>query len=105
MKRRALMTAAAVSVLVSASALAQQVAVEIAPDTRTTIREYVVKEKIKPVTVEQRMVVGATVPTEIEMRPAPEVWGPSVSKYHYVYSDNHVVLVEPSSRKVVQIID
>jgi hypothetical protein len=29
----------------------------------------------------------------------------SVSKYSYVYHDNHVVMVEPSSRKVVQIID
>lgn len=104
MKRRA-MIAAAVTVAFATPALAQQVAVEIAPDTRTTIREYVVKEKIQPVTVQERMAVGVTVPAEVKIQPAPQAWGPSVSKYHYVYSNNHVVLVEPSSRKVVQIIE
>jgi hypothetical protein len=32
-------------------------------------------------------------------------WGPSASKHQYVYSDNHVYFVEPSSRKVVTVID
>jgi hypothetical protein len=49
--------------------------------------------------------VGVALPAEVQLQPAPTVWGPSVSKYHYIYSDNHVVLVEPSSRKVVQIIE
>jgi hypothetical protein len=35
----------------------------------------------------------------------PADWGPTVSKYRYVYHDNNVVLVEPSSRRVVHIID
>lgn len=103
MKR--LFAAAAMSVVLATPALAQQIAVEIAPDTRTTIREYVVREKIEPVTVQERMAVGVTVPAEVKIMPAPEAWGPSVSSYHYVYSDNNVVLVEPSSRRVVQIID
>jgi len=65
----------------------------------------VVKEKVKPVTVKERVSVGATLPADVELVAVPETWGPSVSKYRYVYSDDHVVLVEPSSRRVVQIID
>ena len=105
MKRFAVVAATALSVAFGAQALAQQIAVEVAPDTRTTIKEYVAKEKIRPVTVKERVTVGATLPTEVQLQPAPTAWGPSVSKYHYIYSNNHVVLVEPSSRKVVQIID
>ena len=77
----------------------------VTPDTRTTIKEYVVKEKIRPVTVRERLAVGMALPTDVELVPAPPAWGPSVSKYHYIYSNNHVVLVEPASGKVVQIID
>ena len=39
------------------------------------------------------------------LSPVPADWGPSVSKYQYIYSDNHVYFVEPSSRKVVTVID
>ena len=105
MKRLAVVAATAMSVAFGAQALAQQVAVEIAPATRTTIKEYVVKEKIEPVTVKEQIVVGTALPAEIQLRPAPTAWGPTFSTYHYVYSNNNVVLVEPSSRKVVQIID
>jgi hypothetical protein len=105
MKRVAVVAATVLSVVFGAQALAQQIAVEVAPDTRTTIKEYVVKEKIQPVTIKERVAVGTALPAEVKLQPAPTAWGPSVSKYHYIYNDNHVVLVEPSSRKVVQIID
>ena len=35
----------------------------------------------------------------------PSDWGPDLVKYRYVNWDNRVVLVEPSSRRVIQIID
>jgi hypothetical protein len=105
MKPLAVVSATVLSVALGTQALAQQIAVEVAPADRTTIKEYVVKEKIHPVTVKERVVVGGTLPADVQLAPAPPAWGPSVSKYHYIYNDNHVVLVEPSSRKVVQIID
>lgn len=105
MKRFAIVTATAISVAFGAQALAQTVSVEIAPEQRTRIKEYVVKEKVRPVTVKERLSVGATLPADIELRTVPADWGPSVAKYRYVYHDNHVVIVEPSSRRVVQIID
>jgi len=39
------------------------------------------------------------------LSPVPADWGPSVTKYQYVYSDNHVYFVEPSTRKVITIMD
>src|SRR5215203_2839064 len=105
MKRYAVIAATAISIAFGAQAWAQAVSVEIAPEQRTRIKEYVVKEKVRPVTVKERVTVGATLPADVELVTVPETWGPSVSKYRYVYSDNHVVLVEPSSRRVVQIID
>ena len=106
MKKMLIAGAAAMAVLASGEILsAQTTTIEIAPEQRTRIKEYVVKEKVKPVTVKERVTVGATLPADVELVAVPETWGPSVSKYRYVYSDNHVVLVEPSSRRVVQIID
>jgi hypothetical protein len=105
MKRYVVLAATAMSIAFGAQALAQAVSIEIAPEQRTRIKEYVVKEKVRPVTVKERITVGATLPADVELATVPADWGPSVSKYRYVYHDNHVVLVEPSSRRVVQIID
>jgi hypothetical protein len=106
MKKMLIAGTAAMAILASGQILsAQTTTIEISPEQRTRIKEYVVKEKVKPVTVKERVSVGATLPADVELVAVPETWGPSVSKYRYVYSDNHVVLVEPSSRRVVQIID
>ena len=105
MKRYVLSTATALAIAFGAQALAQSVTVEIAPDQRTRIKEYVVKEKVRPFVMKERVTVGATLPADVELQTVPADWGPSVTKYRYVYHDNHVVLVEPSSRRVVQIID
>ena len=60
---------------------------------------------VRPVVVKERVTVGATLPADVELLSVPADWGPSVTKYRYVYHDNNVVLVEPSSRRVVRIID
>lgn len=109
--KRALMAASVIAMLTGAQAFAQTVGVGTAdtlviePEQRTVIREYVVKEKVSPVTVKERISVGATLPADVELRTAPAAWGPKLSKYRYVYSDNHVYLVEPSNRTVVQVIE
>jgi hypothetical protein len=105
MNRTLVAGATAVALLFAGQALAQSVAVEIAPEQRTKIKEYVVKEKVRPATVKERVSVGAVLPDDVELRSVPADWGPSVSRYRYVSHDNHVVFVEPSSRKVISIID
>jgi hypothetical protein len=105
MNRFTVVAATVLSVAFGAQALAQQVSIEVAPPMRTSIKEYVVKEKIAPVTIKEKVAVGAALPSEVAFLPVPTTWGPDLVKYHYVYHDNRVVLVEPTSRKVVHIID
>jgi Protein of unknown function (DUF1236) len=71
-------------------------------EQRTVIREYVVKERVAPVTVKARISVGTTLPADVELRTVPSTWGPKFSKYRYVYSGDRVYLVEPTNRTVVQ---
>jgi hypothetical protein len=105
MKRQLLAVTTALALFAGGQALAQSVTVQISPEQRTKIKQYVVKEKVKPITVKEKIAVGATLPATVELQSVPADWGPTVSKYRYVYHDNNVVLVEPSSRRVVHIID
>ena len=102
MKRFLILTAAS---LISSAALAQTAVVTVAPEQRTMIKEYVVQKKVAPITMTEKVAVGATIPQNVELVTVPSDWGPTFTKYRYVYTDNHVVLVEPSSRKVIQIIN
>lgn len=107
--RKAFITlaAAGLALSVAAPSFGQTVGVgvTVAPEERTRIKEYVVKEKVAPVTLKERVRVGAKLPADVELRTAPSTWGPSYSKYSYVYSDDNVYLVEPSTREVVTVID
>jgi hypothetical protein len=100
---KALYVAGIAAALFTTQAFAQ--AVVIAPEQRTVIREYVVKEKIRPYRMQSRVTVGATLPADVELAPVPETWGPAFRSYRYVYTGDDVVLVDPSSRRVVEIID
>jgi hypothetical protein len=79
--------------------------VQIAPEQRTRIKEYVAREKVAPVTVQERVRIGSRLPADVELRPVPSDWGPSVSRYNYIYSDSRVYFVDPSNRTIVQEID
>ena len=101
----ALATVGALSAAAPSFAQTVGVGVTFEPEQRTRIKEYVVKERVAPVTIQERVSVGARLPADVELRPVPSAWGPSVSKYRYVYSDNRVYFVEPSSREVVHVLD
>ena len=104
--RRILLAGATTMVMVFAGqAIAEGVAVELAPEQRTRIKEYVVKERVAPVTVKERVRVGTTLPADVELRTVPSDWGPSVTKYKYIYSGNQVHFVDPASRRVIYDID
>ncbi len=102
MKRFMILAAAA---LISSAAFAQTATVEFAPEQRTKIKQYITTQNVAPVTVKEKVTVGATLPADVRLSPVPADWGPSVTKYQYFYSDNHVYFVEPSTRKVVTVID
>jgi hypothetical protein len=105
MRRLLLAGATTMAVAFSGQAIAQSVSVELAPEQRTRIKEYVVKEKVAPVRVKERVRVGATLPADVELRTVPSDWGPSVSKYKYIYSGDQVHFVDPASRRVIYDID
>jgi hypothetical protein len=80
-------------------------AVQIEPQYRTKIKSYVTEHKVRPITTKERIVVGSRVPADVELDAVPSDWGPSLTKYRYVYSNDRVMLVDPGSRTVVQEID
>jgi hypothetical protein len=79
--------------------------VQIEPQYRTKIKSYITEHKVRPVELQEKIVVGATVPSDVELVAVPSDWGPSLTKYRYVYSDDRVVLVDPGTRTVVQVVD
>ena len=109
--RKLLLASAAAAAVLSTSAWAQTVvtttgtgraAVQIEPEYRTRIRTYVTEHKIRPVTTQERIVVGSPVPREVELEAVPTEWGPSLTRYRYIYSGEHVMLVDPETRTIVQ---
>jgi hypothetical protein len=100
---KALYVAGFAAALLTTQAFAQ--AVVIAPEQRTLIKEYVVKEKVHPYKLHSRVTVGSTLPADVELAPVPQAWGPTFRSYRYVYTGDDVVLVDPSSRRVVEVID
>jgi hypothetical protein len=76
MKRQLFGGVTAVALMVSAQAAAQSVTVELAPEQRTRIKEYVVKEHVRPYAVQERISVGTTLPADVELHAVPSDWGP-----------------------------
>ena len=114
MKKLFLLSAAAV--LISTGAMAQTTvttttgtahgaAVQIEPQYRTKIKSYVTEHHVRPVTTKEKIIVGATVPSDVEREAVPTDWGPSLTHYRYVYSGDRVMLVDPASRTVAQEVD
>ena len=103
-----LMASTAAALLVSGYALAQDATLTIEPAHRTIIKQYIVKEHVRPATIHESIAVGAVLPEDVTLQPVPSAWTtsiPEVSSYEYVDWNGKVVFVEPKSRKVVSIVD
>ena len=109
--RKLLLISAAV-VLLSTGAMAQSTVttttgtghatVQIEPEYRTKIRTYVTEHKVRPVVTKEKIIMGGTVPNDVELEAVPSDWGPSLTRYRYVYSGDRVMLVDPGTRTVIQ---
>lgn len=104
MKRTVIAGLTALAVMTSTQAFAQAT-ITFEPEQRTKIKEYVVKERVPTATIRERVTVGATIPADVELRAVPSDWGPSVSRYRYVYHNDNVVFVDPADRRVISVID
>ena len=67
-------------------------------------QRYVVEQRPTSYSYDQPVVVGATLPaTGVTYYRVPEEYG--VSDYRYTVVNNQPVLVEPRTRRIVQVID
>jgi hypothetical protein len=106
--RKLLFASTAAALLVAGAAYAAEVALTIAPAHRTYIKEYVVKQRVSPITVSGSIAVGTPLPAGVVVQPVPEamyVQVPEVRNYDYFYWNGRVVFVDRDSKQVVQIIE
>jgi len=102
--KRTLMAAGLMACFAGSQAFGQTVGVGpadtivVAPEQRTVIKEYVVKERIAPLQVQEQIAVGTRLPPDVELRTVPSTWGPTFSKYRYVYSRLPGRTVKPYGR-------
>lgn len=76
----------------------------IADDRRAGFRTYVVKEKRASYKYDRQVVVGAELPSSgVTYYEVPAEYG--VKNYRYTIVNDRTVLVDPSSHRVVQIIE
>jgi hypothetical protein len=80
--------------------------IDLSPEQRTTVYRTITKERVaKAPPTDLRVSVGAEIPETVELYEVPSaVEVPTVRRYRYTVVNDQVVLVDPSSRKVVQII-
>jgi hypothetical protein len=76
----------------------------IAVEQRPAFREYVVRERVPTYTVPDRVIVGGVLPEAgITYYDVPQTYG--ATPYRYTVVNGQTVLVEPRTRRVVQVID
>ena len=70
-----------------------------------TFRRYVVEERLPSYTIPDRVVIGGTLPEAggIVYYDVPERFG--ATTYRYTIVNDRTVLVEPRSRRIMQVID
>jgi len=72
----------------------------VTPEQQTVVKEYVHKHKIASINVlGLELGVGSSVPDTVELQEVPDV------KYRYAVVNDHTVLIDPDTRKVIQVIE
>lgn len=76
----------------------------IAVAQRPAFREYVVRERVPTYTIPDRVAVGTVLPEAgVTYYDVPQTFG--ATPYRYTVVNGETVLVEPRSRRIVQIVD
>ena len=76
----------------------------ITVEQRPAFREYVVRERVPAFTIPDRITVGAVLPEAgITYYDVPQTV--ATTPYRYTVVNGQTVLVEPRSRRVVQVVD
>jgi hypothetical protein len=91
--------------LLAGTGMAAADTVILSPEQSTAVREYIVTQKVQPIEPPPgvEISVGTTLPDTVEVH-SYEV--PNVTtKYDYVVVGKQTVVVEPGTRKIIQVID
>ena len=76
----------------------------IAIEQRPAFREYIVRERVPNYTIQDRVIVGGVLPEAgITYYDVPQTYGPT--PYRYTVVNGRTVLVEPRSRRIVQVVE
>jgi hypothetical protein len=75
-------------------------AVGSAAEPPAEVRTYVTRESVPSVRVTEKVVVGEPLPTTVTLRPVP-----NHADYSFAVVNDRRVIVEPKTRKVIQIIE
>lgn len=76
----------------------------IAVDQRPAFRDYIVQERVPNYVVQERVVVGTVLPeTGVTYYDVPQRFG--ATPFRYTVVNGETVLVEPRTRRIVQVVD
>jgi uncharacterized protein DUF1236 len=76
----------------------------IAVEQRPAFREYIIRERVPNYTIPDRVIVGGVLPDAgVTYYDVPQTFG--VTPYRYTVVNGQTVLVEPRSRRIVQVIE
>jgi len=76
----------------------------IAVDERPAFRQYIIRERVPDYTIPDRVVVGGVLPeTGVTYYDVPQTFG--MTPYRYTVVNGRTILVEPRTRRIVQVID
>jgi hypothetical protein len=76
----------------------------IAVEQRPAFREYVVRERVPNYGVPDRVIVGRVLPEAgVTYYDVPQTYG--ATPYRYTVVNGETVLVEPRSRRIIQVIE
>src|SRR3982750_1313257 len=76
----------------------------IVADQRPAFREYIVRERVPNYTISERVTVGNVLPeVGITYYDVPQTFG--ATPYRYTVVNGRTVLVEPRSRRIVQVVE
>jgi hypothetical protein len=76
----------------------------IAVDQRPAFREYIIRERVPNYTIPDRVIVGGVLPeTGVTYYDVPQSFG--VTPYRYTVVNGRTILVEPRTRRIVQVVE
>ena len=76
----------------------------ITADQRPAFREYIVRQRVPDYTIPDHVVVGGVLPEAgITYYDVPQTYG--VTSYRYTVVNGRTILVDPRSRRIVQVVE